>query len=568
MREEYPRPDFVREEWQSLNGTWEFYCGKTKREILVPFVCQCAMSGIGEAITEDDVVYQRRFHVPEGWKGRRILLHFGAVDYRCRVWINDNYAGEHTGGQTPFTLDITPFLGGGEETVRVEVNDPLPDKTIPRGKQFWEREPRSIWYTPSTGIWQSVWLEPVGRNSFLRVHFTPDIDQGTVKVDYRLHEESVLPCQVGITISFQGEPVFSGRIDCFDRNGSITVPVLSTEARYWSPEEPNLYDVILETETEGKVDDRAACYFGMRKVQAVDGQIWLNNRPCYQRLVLDQGYWKESLLTAPDDEAYRKDIEMAKRMGFNGCRKHEKAEDPRFLYWADHLGFLVWGAMASFWEYTPDGASAFMREWQDLIMRDYNHPSIIVWGMLNESWGVPGIYEDARQQSFSRSLYHMARSLDSTRLVIGNDGWEMTESDICAFHSYRHGKPDDPEGQAFFAAALQDINCLSKIMARPLCAKGFGYEGQPVVLSECGGISMTDGGGWGYTCVKKEAFLKEYERILDAVGASGLLCGFCYTQLADVQQETNGLLTQEHEYKADPDEIKRINERAGRRNNG
>ena len=574
MRAEYPRPDFVREEWQSLNGTWDFYYGDHRKTIEVPYVCQSDMSGIGETIWEERVVYERTFSVPESWDKKRILLHFGAVDYKCRVWINGSYAGGHVGGQTPFTLDITGLLKGGEETIRVEAQDPPFDERIPRGKQFWEKEPKFIWYTLSTGIWQSVWLEPVERTAFERVHFTPDIDSGTVKIDYMLREGSSLPCKVRIDLTFQGKMVFSGSIFCDETSGSITVDVFKKKAmagafhftgNYWSPEHPNLYDADLSVEYDGVVTDRVKSYFGMRKIHVVDGRIWLNNQPYYQKLLLDQGYWKESLITAPDDNAYKEDIEKAKRMGFNGCRKHEKAEDPQFLYWADRLGFLVWGAMASFWAYTADGAAAFMREWQDMILRDYNHPSVIVWGMLNESWGVPEIYVDRQQQSFAQSLYYMAKSMDSTRLVISNDGWEMTDSDICAFHSYRHGERDNKERQEVFSQALKDIGRLPQIMARPLFAKGYSYCGQPVVLTECGGISVTDTAGWGYTCVEKESFIREYERIMEAVDGSDLLCGFCYTQLTDVQQETNGLLTDRHEYKADPDEIRRINDRIGRR---
>ena len=577
MRPEYPRPDFVREEWMSLNGPWGFSYEGGDKTIQVPFVCQCAASGIGERIREDRVVYRRNFAVPKAWKGKQVLLNFGAVDYECSVYINDRFAGGHTGGQTPFSLDITGLLEWGEESIRVECEDPVHEEGIPRGKQFWEEKNSFIWYIPSTGIWQSVWLEPVEKTSFVKIHFTPDVDQGTVRIDYRLRKGSVLPCRLGLMITFQGKSVFEGRINCTEQKGSLTVDVFQKKAmagafhftgNYWSPEEPNLYDAVLTLERDGTLTDRVSCYFGMRKIQVIDGQIWLNNRLLYQRLLLDQGYWKESLISAPYDDAYKIDIEMAKKMGFNGCRKHEKAEDPRFLYWADKLGFLVWGAMASFWAYTEEGAAAFMREWQDVIMRDYNHPSIIVWDMLNESWGVPGIYEDKKHQNFARSLYYIASALDSTRLVISNDGWEMTESDICAFHSYKHGGTGDERSREIFTSSLKDVYSLHKIMSRPLYATGFGYGGQPGILSECGGITLSGGEGWGYTRVEKDGFLEEYAGVLKAIGDSELLCGFCYTQLADVQQETNGLLTEEHEYKFDPDKIREITEQAGRRNSG
>lgn len=571
MRNEYPRPDFVRKEWLNLNGAWDFYLGGEKRVIEVPFVCQCKKSGIGERICEDSVVYQRDFDVPEAWNKKQVMLNFGAVDYLCRVWVNGHLAGTHQGGQTPFSFDITPFLTWENENIRVEVQDWLRDERIARGKQFWEEESEFIWYTPSTGIWQTVWLEPVSAARFQWIHFTPDIDRGAVRLDYELAPEANLPCWAELTITRKGELVFKGNMLCQNRTGSITVDIFQKKAlhgsfhfvgAYWSPESPNLYEAVLSLTDGAAETDRVESYFGMRKVEIENGKIYLNNQPYYQKLLLDQGYWEESLMTAPSDEAFKKDILMAKEMGFNGCRKHEKVEDPRFLYWADHLGFLVWESMASFWVYTKKGACDFMKEWMDVIHRDYNHPSIIVWGMLNESWGVPGIYRDKEQQSFSKALYHLAHSLDSTRLVISNDGWEITDTDICAFHSYKHGETEDKKQQEFFRHSLKRVESLPDIMEKRLFAKDHNYKGQPVMLTEFGGISISEEkGGWGYTAIGRSEFLDEYGRILGAVYDSDLICGFCYTQLTDVEQETNGLLTSSHEYKFNPDILRKLNNR-------
>lgn len=569
MRNEYPRPEFVRKEWLNLNGTWDFYVGDKSGQIEVPYVCQSKLSGIGEKITEDIVIYERKAEVPKEWKGRSIRLNFGAVDYGCRVWVNGRLAGCHMGGQTPFSFDVTDSLTWEEERIRVEVWDPLKDESIARGKQFWEEESRFIWYTPSTGIWQTVWMEPVEETHFEWIHFTPDIDEGTVRIDYELSLQSALPCIVEIAISFQNELVFCGRMVAKDYQQTIIVDVFQKKAlngsfhftgAYWSPETPNLYEVVMTAGEEAKAADQVRTYFGMRKVEARNGQVYLNHRPYYQKLVLDQGYWKDSLITAPDDNAYIEDIQKAKAMGFNGCRKHEKVEDPRFLYWADKLGFLVWEAMASFWVYTPKAASAFTKEWIDVIHRDYNHPSIVVWGMLNESWGVPGIRTNQSQQSFAKSLYHLAHSLDPTRLVISNDGWEMTDTDICAFHSYQHGKTGDIRQQERFRESLKSVAAFGKVVEKPLFADGTRYEGQPVMLTEFGGISVCgeEAGGWGYTDVKESEFLEEFQRIIDAISQSEQICGYCYTQLADVEQEMNGLLTREHQYKFDPEQIKDI----------
>lgn len=587
MRNEYPRPDFVREQWLSLNGRWSFRYGKKETSIEVPFVCQSKLSGIGETITEDTVQYARSFRVPEMWKNREILLHFGAVDYRCRVFVNGHLVGAHVGGQTPFTLNVTPFLTWSEEELRVEVEDPLRDETIARGKQNWEGVPRFIWYTPSTGIWQSVWLEPVEKTHIEWVHFTPDIDEGTVRIDCALSDQAQLPVRLCIRITREGEAVFEGTLLCNDRRSSLTVDVFRKKAMegsfhftgsYWTPENPVLYDVelTLENTESGEVLDKASAYFGMRKIHVENGRLYLNNQPYLHKLLLDQGYWEESLITAPSDEEYRNDILKSKAMGFNGCRKHEKVEDPRFLYWADHLGFLVWEGMASFWSYTPDAAAAFSREWLDVIHRDYNHPCIVVWGMLNESWGVPRIYSNKQQQDFARSLYYLAKGQDTTRLVISNDGWEMVESDICAIHSYKHGEKGDLRQHELFARSLQDPDQFCAITEKIPYVKGECYRGQPTVLTECGGIAIrsetiqdicqedairTSELDWGYTSSRAEDFLAEYQRIIDAVYDSDLMNGFCYTQLTDVEQEQNGLLTRSHAFKFDPAEIKKINDR-------
>lgn len=577
-RTEYPRPNFKREKWKCLNGVWKFYYGNKKTEIEVPFVCQSQLSGIGERITEDFVVYENEFTVPKEWKGEEIRINFGAVDYRCCVYINNQCVGTHIGGQTPFSFQITRYLNWNRETIRVEVEDPLTDETIPRGKQFWEDTSKFIWYTPSTGIWQSVWLEPLSKTHFEWIYFTPDIDEGTVKIEYKLSEASKLPCRVHVKISLEQNEVFHGNMLCDERQNSLTVDVFQNKAlngafhfvgKYWSPENPILYDVVMKADDgdTGNAADEVASYFGMRKIHIENGKIYLNNQPYYQKLLLDQGYWKESLITAPTDADYKNDIQKAKAMGFNGCRKHEKVEDPRFLYWADKLGFLVWEAMASFWVYTPQAAETFMKEWMEVINRDYNHPSIIVWGMLNESWGTPQIYDNSQQQDFSKSLYYMVKSIDSTRLVISNDGWEMTVGDICAIHSYKHGEKEDKRQHEVFAQSLKSLKTLANIVDKNLFAKGSEYKNQPVVLTECGGISLKEKAAdsqeeqnWGYTTIKKEEFIEEYDRLTAVIFDSEILSGFCYTQFTDVEQETNGLLTDTHEYKFKPEEIKRIND--------
>lgn len=575
MRNEYPRPDFIREKWMPLNDTWNFQDGtdKTPVKIQVPFPPQSRLSGFQKELTSDRITYQRNFFIPAEWIGQRILLHFGAVDYKCSVFINDHCVGFHEGGQSSFTFDITAFLSGGEETLTVAVTDYLHDETVPRGKQFWKSSGEFIWYTQSSGIWQSVWLEPVNEAHLEWIHFTPDIDQGTVEITYLLSDCTVFPCELEWDIRFKNNPVSHGSLTVSEKRGKIIVDIFKNKALrgsfhftgwYWSPEHPNLFTVSALLKSRNILLDQVETYFGMRKVHVHDGRVYLNNQPYYQKLLLDQGYWKDGLVTAPSEENYIQDIQKAKEMGFNGCRKHEKAEDPLFLYWADKLGFLVWESTASFWSFSPQSAGVFSQEWTRTIQRDYNHPCIILWNMMNESWGVPRLYDNTQQQHFARSLYHLAHGLDPSRLVIANDGWEMTENDICAFHSYKHGSPDNPDAQAAFSLGLQSLSGLESLVERPLFADSFVYEGQPVMLTEAGGISLKTGKdkkSWGYSDTdSEESFLAAYSHVIRSIYASDLLCGFCYTQLSDIQQEQNGLLDEDHQFKTDPKKIKAIND--------
>lgn len=576
MRNEYPRPDFIRDSWMTLNGSWMFHdgSGDAPTQIQVPFPPQSRLSGYPKELVSDRIAYQRTFRIPSQWKDKRILLHFGAVDYKCSVFINGHCVGSHEGGQSSFSFDITDFLSGGEENIEVKVTDYLHDETIPRGKQFWKSSGEFIWYTQSSGIWQSVWLEPVNEAHLEWLHFTPDIDQGTVEITYSLSDRTVFPCELEWNITFKQHPVSQGSLTITEKQGKIIVDIFKNKALrgsfhftgwYWSPEHPNLFSVSAFLRSEdARLLDQAETYFGMRKIQVRDGKVYLNNQPYYQKLLLDQGYWKDGLITAPSQENYIQDIQKSKEMGFNGCRKHEKTEDPVFLYWADHLGFLVWESTASFWSFSSKSAAAFSREWTRVIQRDYNHPCIILWNMLNESWGVPGLYGNTQQQHFARSLYHLAHGLDPTRLVIANDGWEMTENDICAFHSYKHGTSADPDAQAAFSIGLKSFGGLENLVERPLFADGFIYEGQPIMLTEAGGISLgasDSSDSWGYTDTdSEESFLATYRHVILSIYSSELLCGFCYTQLSDIQQEQNGLLDEDHQFKIDPQKIKAIND--------
>lgn len=587
-RAEYPRPQFVREKWQNLNGTWKFayddenigkkagwYLGSKNftDEINVPFVYQSELSGLHERAVHECVWYQREFKLEPVAKNQRVLLHFGAVDYEAEVFVNQQFIGRHQGGHTSFSFDITEAITDERQVVTVRVSDPHEDETIPRGKQFWEKESRGIWYTNSTGIWQTVWLEVVHQSFVETIQFTPDVDRGFVDISLQV-SEAAKNVAVNYKISYKGLKIIDDTAQLMSTNNRMSFDIYQNrifrsnfhdKGWTWSPEEPNLFEIEIILLDEETILDRVESYFGMRKIHTESGMTFLNNQPYYQKLVLDQGYWEKGLLTAPSDEDYKKDILLSKEMGFNGCRKHQKTSDPRFLYWADQLGYIVWGECASAPIYTEKAAERLTKEWLEIIERDYNHPSIITWVPLNESWGVPEIHHDSQQQHFSQGLYHLIHALDKTRLVISNDGWEMTKTDICAIHNYNHGTKEEIKKYDWFKETVATKENL--IMYPPgkwaIYAKGYQYQGEPIMLTEFGGIGykVSKQNGWGYTSVQSsEEFVAEYQRIMAAIYASKGLWGFCYTQLTDVEQEINGLLGYDRKPKCDLAEIKKIND--------
>ncbi|MCW5980268.1 MAG: beta galactosidase jelly roll domain-containing protein [Bryobacteraceae bacterium] len=570
-RPEYPEPQFARPAWVSLNGSWEFdfddgdagldagwhLPGRTLgRNILVPFCFECEASRIADPSPHPVCWYRRRFRIPEEWAGRRVLLRFGAVDYRAQVWVNGCAAGEHEGGQTPFSFDITALLQAGENTLAIRVDDPPRDRSIPRGKQYWKDKPEAIWYTRTSGVWQSVWLEAAGPSYLDAVRITAS-HEGRVEF-----EPSVARFAPGLTfdvrIGFGGEEIWRGSAGL--RQPWTTLATLVEGCEPWSPEHPNLYDVEFELRRDGAVVDRVHSYFGFRSVEVRQGRLYLNNAPLQLRFVLDQGYWPETLLTPPSDEAIRYDIQMAKELGFNGVRKHQKVEDPRFLYWADRIGLLVSGEIGNAYAFTSGAVSRLTAEWTAAVRRDYNHPSIVMWIPVNESWGVPDL-KDPRQQNLLRGMYALTKSLDATRLVIDNDGWEHTETtDLFGLHDYA------PSGALLARKYAEDITATGNVppIARPAVVPGARYNGSPLFLSEFGGVAYrpphTDvpEGSWGYFGVEAE-YQDAIRRIKDLIGAASRIegcAGYCYTQLTDVEQEINGLLTYDRVVKFDPREIR------------
>ena len=416
-RPEHPRPDFVRDTFYNLNGTWAFAFDDADlgmdegwfrpgyafdKEITVPFCYQSAASGIGPMDEIHPVMwYRRSFTVPEDMKGRRVLVKFGAVDYKATVFVNGYAIGSHIGGYTPFEVDAPPYLTDGENDLCVRVED-QPDPVQPRGKQNWSRGLRGCWYIPTSGIWQTVYLEAVSDLRIDYVHVTPDIDRGLASVEILLNRIPDEEVTLSLDVQLDGKKIRKVTATTVNRNVSITVDMDIHENFFpvalWSPGHPALYDLRVQLLDGDTQLDRVDTYFGMRKIEVRDGIVYLNNDRLYQRLVLDQGYWPDTMITPPSDEAIRADLEWTKKFGFNGARKHQKIEDPRYYYWADKLGYITWGESAS-WGLNVNSdlaARNFIAEWTEIVERDRNHPSIITWTPFNETWGRPGNSEAAR----------------------------------------------------------------------------------------------------------------------------------------------------------------------------
>lgn len=568
MEQTIPRPDFVRNEWETLNGTWEFSFEEPvfDRQIQVPFCYQSSMSGIGETKDCKTVWYRRTVELKEEkLAGKRLLLKFGAVDSEAKVWVNGQYVGEHVGGYSSFEMDITPFVTSGENEIKVQATDDT-NSDKPRGKQSWTGEKFGCWYTPCTGIWQSVWLEYVGRIHLKRVKYTPDVSSLSVLCEVFVSDTE--DTMVELTVRTQKDSIFLGsqRLLCRHGYGKAVVTLPDYDIRrnelLWTPEEPNLIDVrvkVFSGDASGAevCEDEVETYFGMRSIEYVNGRILLNGSAFYQRLILDQGYWPESILTPPSDEAIQKDILLTKKMGFNGARKHQKIEDPRYYYWADRLGLVVWGELPSAYQFNDNAVEASARELVRFVERDYNHPCIVTWVPVNESWGVREVLDNAQQQDYCRMLTYLVRSLDPVRLVSSNDGWEqVSETDICAIHDY-----------ALFPETVQKYDDMEEICSgysesRQLFAADNEYQGQPVILTEYGGIAFEkeEEEGWGYyrKVRNEEEFIQRLQPITEFLIRSGKFSGFCYTQLTDVMQEVNGLLHEDRTPKVSVEKLKEI----------
>ena len=580
----HPRPQRTRPRWDDLCGTRDFAYDDADvglaeswaqsgdpfdRTIEVPYPPESPASTIGDTAYHPVVWYRRTFRADHS-PGERLLLHFGAVDYRASVWVNGQLVATHEGGHTPFSADITTALRpDGDDVVTVRAEDQPTDHTQPRGKQDWQERPHSIWYERTTGIWQPVWLEPVPATRISSIRWTPDLADAQLGLRLRLNREDT-SLRVRVLLTLRGEPVAD---ETYAVTGSTVFHSVALDpARIvhdrrgylWAPEHPNLLDATVTLLAGNDVVDEVTSYAGLRSVTAEEGRFLLNGRATFLRLVLAQNYWPESHLAAPEPDALRREVELVKSLGFNGVRLHQKVEDPRFLHWCDVLGLMVWDEMPSANVYDTETVSRLTREWLEVLERDASAPCVVAWVPFNESWGVPSLATDPAQQHAVRALYSLSKAIDPTRLVIGNDGWEHVVGDILAVHDYTQdatmlqSRYGDPE-------RAQRTMGTTQPHYKHIVLPGFERSDEPLMVTEFGGATFdpaSDAFWNGYGAVDSpEALAGRYAELAGALLESTVVAGFCYTQLTDTAQERNGLLYADRRPKVDPDEIARTNRR-------
>jgi len=557
-RPEYPRPQLKRNGWLNLNGSWEFeidrdgtglerglHRGKRlARSITVPFAPESSLSGIGETDFLRRVWYFRGVQIPESWDGQRIMLHFGAVDYDATVWINGRNAGHHRGGFTPFSIDITPFVVDRYAGITVLAEDLMDGGQQVTGKQSRKLESHGCVYTRTTGIWQTVWLEPVPAVwvRALRIEGLPDQKQVLVNVQLEgAAAGAVVRCAAYLGGAAMGEASAPARW----RGTKLAIPL--AEVKLWNPGEPCLYDLMISVESKGETIDSVETYFGLRSIEIDGVRVLINGRSVFQRLVLDQGYYPTGIYTAPADEALVADIEMAMALGFNGARLHMKLFEPRFLYWADRLGYLIWGEYPNWGldHSDPCALANHQTEWLEALARDRNHPSIVGWCPFNET--------TATQYSQGiLNTYLATVAADPVRPVIDTSGYVHVKTDIYDCHNYSQD-----------AAALRGLFESFARGGEPWnnSAADAPYGGQPFMVSEFGGTRWGPGKpGWGYgnDPGTVEEFYDRFEALCAALMDNPRFFGFCYTQLYDIEQEVNGLYTYERKLKFNPERIRDV----------
>lgn len=567
-RAEHPRPDLCRENWMSLNGEWQFeidkeadgesrglaYGKNLDSKILVPFCPESKLSGLAVPTTVHmkDTWYRRTFELPAAMRGKRVRIHFGAVDYRAWVYINGQLAGSHVGGSAAFAFEITRFLKPGANEVVVKVLDDLWSGLQPAGKQSGGDKSADCFYTRTTGIWQSVWLEAVGSSFVESLSIVPDPEHARVLVAAKINGQDK-------DLTLRAEAFADGKLVGADTAAGPYQNQLVLdlkEKRLWEPGKPFLYDLKLTLSSGKEKLDELTSYFGLRKVTIEGRKMLINGKPVFQRLILDQGFYPEGLWTAPSDAALKKDIEMSMACGYNGARLHQKVFEPRFLYWADKLGYLVWGEYPNAGYHNQrEGFSAVVNEWTEILLRDRNHPSVIGWCAFNEN------FEDSGE--LQQMIWKLTKAIDPTRPALEASGWTHTlpQPEVRDSHDYNGNAEHMRKRWTDYFAAPPEGPFPPARYLRPNASQG--DRGVPFMVSEIGGIGWATEGGWSYGAGPKtlDEFYARYQGTIDALLDNPNLFGFCYTQLTDIEQERNGLYYYDRRPKFDVQKLREITAR-------
>lgn len=574
----YPRPQFYRENWQLLNGKWNFRFDRDNKgekehweknfpkpefSIDVPFTYETIQSGINKKEMVNTIWYQKDLLLSKKQIEGKLFFNIEGSDYITKIFVNGQLIKEHRGAYSRISADITNFVFEGNNSIVIRVEDNnSPSQLL--GKQRWIEKNFGCWYLQMTGIWKSIWIEWTKSEKYISdVKITPKFKSKQVELDINTintNKDDVL--HVGIY--FEGKLVSKFSYNCVKGQQLILLDIENKMISEWgiaewSPSDPNLYDLYLTLNSD---EDEIMSYFGMREIEIQKSQIFLNGRLLYQKLILDQGYWNTTNLTPPNYEALEDDVRNIIKLGYNGVRKHQKIEDERFYYLCDKYGLLVWAEAPSPYLFCDNMISNFCREWINIVKQLYNHPSIITWTPINESWGVSGIRDDFKQQKFSEMVYSLTKSFDNSRPVIVNDGWEHTVSDIITLHDYDENPDKFFKRYELLFKSIKD-NEFSHNNLKMVFAKGYSYNNQPIIISEFGGIAFEDKDNthWGYgkTVLDEKAFVNRMDRMVSKIKNLPFICGYCYTQLTDVQQEVNGLMTEKRHYKVNPELINEIN---------